>query len=140
MSITNLLNQIQGKNSRMKLLDEIESPLVGVFYVVNNTIYYIGYPISEVQSLAGIKTSPVSHCEYWKYVLLPTQLDLKRFEYDHFPRGQVFYFEDDQTYKVYCDQCIKKDHNLKSLINEKMKLSYSTEYLSDRRYYCNRCR
>lgn len=138
--VKNLLTRIQARNDRLKFLEDSSVPFIGIFYIIGKDLYWEGYPSPELQFINGIKNYPKEHFQYWKYSLSKIRPDLQAHDYQYFPRGRVICLEENEEYEVYCDRCVKNSDYYQHIINDEMRLPYTTQYLTDRYYKCNRCK
>lgn len=138
-----LLDMIEKRNKdNNRIKNESRTTEVGIFWLINNELYFDGTPIREAESYGDFLVHTEDHFNYWEDHLSsknsPIYLLAKNKDYDYYPRGRVVYSIKDDKYYVYVDKCIKEDK-----IKEIVKLMHfpkdKVKILNDHHYQCSVC-
>jgi len=146
------MNEDQRHKEIMKYIGEIEErnrrlhdqhvPMVGVFYIVQDTVYCEGTfkDIVEPQP-DGIRRWR-SHEDCWEQIVRQFVKELRPFDPYVYPRGRVVYHEDRQRFFVYADWCIldHKKHLLDQVFEEFNLTRDQVEIIPGPDYRCAECR
>ena len=140
-NVSDLLDRIKEKNDRFQELSESGSPYIGIFYVIGKELYWEGDHMSEVKAINGIRDYPREHSKYWNLSIQRILPEMKKYDYQYYPRGRVIYNDETKKFEVYCDKCIKSDPNMQREINGEMNIPYTTVYYTDGAHYkCHNCK
>jgi hypothetical protein len=116
-------------------------PYVGIFYVVQGTLYWEGVPIDRAEKTALFKIYPKKHYTYWKMDLARFVPEFKNCDPLLFPRGRVVYDPKSDIYELMTDKCVLEDSDLVKRIVSEMGLSESKLTVShDISCECDACR
>ena len=104
---------------------------VGLFFYVNGRFLFQGVDLEVAESYGKFLVYPESHYDIWeKHYEYQYQVD-----FDFYPRGRVVYKKTEDTYIIYCDQCIEKEI-------VKLKAQYTGKKVVlelDEHYQCHMC-
>ncbi len=151
MLMINTLEMIDQRNQIS--LAASGKPQVGIFYIINEKIYWEGEtPTLILNSEGGQKNYFRTHSHFFyttiaKYILpdllkpLISLLDRKNQRaWKYYPRGRVLCSENNQEFIVYCDKHITTNEAYKNMVKNEMNLPYSTVFETDGSHYrCHEC-
>jgi hypothetical protein len=136
----NLLSSIQDKTPETGTAQEPE-PFVGMFYVVEDKLYWEGTPCSRAKKTGYVAVHPNDFATFWKEYVVAQSPHLIIYDESHFPRGRVVYSIQEGIYRVRMDKCIFEDRRLVERILSEMKLPESgVKLLRDSEYECRQCK
>ncbi len=116
-------------------------PYVGIFYVVQGTLYWEGVPVTRAEKTALFKIYPKNHYTFWKVDLARFVPEFKRCDQRLFPRGRVVYDPKTDVYELMTDKCILENKELIKRIESEMGLPESKVSVShDSNCECEACR
>lgn len=144
-----LLDKIDKLNEAQLL--ESGQPYIGIFYLINNELYFEGEHPRLIQTTeSGQKNYHKTHSQYFYQTLCRFLLPLKELAnkldktekraWKYYPRGRVLCSENNDNFVVYCDKHITENEAVRSLIRREMNLPFSTEFETDGAHYtCHVC-
>jgi hypothetical protein len=95
-----------------QVIDEVAVPQVGLFYVTDGELRSYREEAREtpVDNL-GIRYVRFNHEEYWKVVegVLERTAPGPEMDWRYYPRGRVFYDEEERKFHIVADRCIIKN-------------------------------
>lgn len=118
-------------------LKESRVPEVGIFYVIDGTVYAQSDQIRDLKASQGNYDSDGSHYEFWKSMrfLMPEMYDI---DYDYYPRGRIVYKSEEDKFYIYLDKCIT-DEERDSIIDEFNLPRSKVKFEYDEHYQCHEC-
>lgn len=140
-------------NRNMVSLSASGKPQIGIFYIIDDKIYWEGEtPTLILNSEGEQKNYFRTHSHFFyntltKYVLvdllkpLVSLLDRKNQRaWKYYMRGRVLCGENNQDFVVYCDKHVATNDNLKARIRGEMNLPFETVFETDGAHYrCHEC-
>ena len=120
---------------------ESESPHLGLFYVIDEKLYWEGVPLKNAQDSFRFRIYPKMHPTFWNNTITKNRPELNKFDAYYFPRGRVVYDKKLFRYELIADMCIIRKEKIISQIITQMKLSQkNTKILGDPHYECFKCK
>jgi hypothetical protein len=132
-------------------LNEFGQPYIGIFYIINEEIYWEGEHPRLIQTLEfGQKNYSKTHSQYFYQTIcrfLPeVKITKEKLDLDdnrawkYHPRGRVLCSESNTDFVVYCDAHITHNPKYQAKIREEMNLPYNTKFETDGHHYkCHIC-
>ena len=122
-----------------KILKESLAPEVGPFYVIDGAVFADTDPVRDLTpTTIGTVDSDNTHYSYWRF-LKRVYPNLRRIDYDYYPRGRVVYNSKEDKYHVFVDKCISDKDSI-SKIEDELNLPSSKVVVDyDEHYQCSSC-
>lgn len=131
-------------------LQEAGTPLIGIFYIINEEVYLDGDNPRFITNVeGGQKNYGRTHNRFWyqtlsKFSVVKDAIQRidkgRQISWKYFPRGRVLCSENNTDFVVYCDKHISTSEQLKSKIRGEMNLPYNTIFETDGLHYkCHAC-
>ena len=118
-----------------------ESPHLGLFYVIDEKLYWEGVPLKNAPDSSHFRIYPKMHPTFWNNTIAKNRPELDKFDAYYFPRGRVVYDKKSCRYELIADKCIIRKEGIISQIITEMKLSQkNTKILDDSHYECFKCK
>jgi len=135
-----LITSIQDGHEMVEF-HESENPHLGLFYVIDEKLYWEGVPLESIQDSYHYRIYPKMHPTFWNDTILKNRPELNKFDAYYFPRGRVVYDKKLSRYELVADKCIIRKEKIVSRIIIEMKLPRKhTEILGDPHYECFKCK
>jgi hypothetical protein len=140
-------------------LQESGNPYVGVFYIIDDSVEFMGDHTRLVQTVNGVKDyDKLNHWDQWYKILVKhhsvakklfdrfdaKQIDKRKWiSWEYLPRGRVICDDKGLNFKVVCDKHIANNEQLKAKVRNEMNLPYNTVFEKDEagweHYVCHLC-
>ena len=135
-----LITSVQDRHKVVEL-EESQSPYLGLFYVIDEKLYWEGVPIRYAENSFHFRIYPKMHPTFWTNTIIKNKPELDKFDAYFFPRGRVVYDNKLHKYELVADKCIIRNEKILSQIIAEMKLSRKdTNILGDIHYECFKCK
>jgi hypothetical protein len=137
-----IMTMIRESEERNRRLYDQHAPMVGVFYVIQDSVYCEGAFKEIVEpDPDGIRRHR-SHEDCWDQRVCQFMKEMRSVGPYEYPRGRIVYHEDRQRFFLYADWCIleEKKHLLDQVL-EGFNLSRDqVEVMRSLDYQCAQCR
>jgi hypothetical protein len=117
---------------------KVSTPEVGVFFVREDNLWVDATPVNEALLYGDVRTHDRSHEAFWEQ-LQASGAAPRDEEYDECSRGRVCYNTQQRIFRLYLDECIRKNKDMVARIILAMNLPSATRVELDSHYKCPRC-
>jgi hypothetical protein len=119
--------------------DSVSEPEVGIVFMLRDSVYCAGKPISQVAVYACCKDFATSHVEFWQQLLRRGRVPA-HVEYDEVPRGRVVFHTNTERFSLLLDPCIQQRCEIVTTIMRDLHLPIDRcDVKGDAHYRCPDC-